>query len=689
MKMSLPSILTIALLAVPIISPLAAHGQAPSSEQTQAEDVQDDQGTPRVARLDFLQGDVSFERAGDKEWVEAVMNLPLLSGDQIFTGDRASAVVQLAHGTYIRLSERTALAITDLSEQGAQFEITAGSAIVQVYRLQDAFGRFEIDTPVAAALLQRDGAYRVQVQDNGETELATREGLAEVTTEDGTLKVRPGYRLQAGGKGSGKLDVVAVASYDDWDLAGPSQDTTIDAVGGAAGAASSASPDYVGSYQDSYGSLYGLDELAGYGTWTNVGSYGNCWIPRVGFGWAPYRSGRWLYVPALGWTWLPGEPWGWAPYHYGRWSFIPGLGWAWVPGFGPQPLSYAYGYRYYAWRPALVYFFNYSTPGGRYVGWQPLRPGEAWHRPDWYERNGNRPGWGRPIYNAATNGVSVLPIGAFNGSAAGRPQAPSPEHARVLQGIDRPRPGAPGVSAGLAGVQPGRLAGVPISAADGGRTAAVQPPAGIIGRPIVTRHLPTVATGDGNLDRRERRVVEPVAPIGQGLNRGSAVGPAAGTGFKSGRQGAESGGLKSGTPSLIDGGGSGDAGSSVQGNRTDERRNRKEGTDSSATDGSSKPKDKATNQGQYNTEQPSNQRHESPRYEAPANRPAHQPEKEAPKSSSGSGGSGSQNNSGGGHSQPHTDSQPHNSGGQSSSSSGHSGSQSSSSSTQGQPSKKN
>jgi hypothetical protein len=659
MKMSLPSFRVIALLAATTVSPLAGYGQSASVGQPEQENSQDDQGAPRVARLDSLQGEVSFERAGDKEWVEAVRNLPLLSGDQIYTGDGSTAVIQLAHGTFIRLFERTALAITDLPEQGAQFEITSGAAVAQVYRLDDAFGRFEIDTPVAAAMLQRDGAYRVQVLDNGETEFTTRDGLAEVTTEDGTLKVRAGYKLQAGGKGSGKLEVVAVVSFDDWDLGGRPLDTPIDAV--TTDPAGNASPDYVGSYQDTYTSLYGLDELCSYGVWTNLPVYGNCWVPRVGYGWAPYRSGRWLWIPALGWTWLPSEPWGWAPYHYGRWSFVPGLGWAWVPGFGPQPAAYGYGYGYYAWRPALVYFFNYTTPGGRFVGWQPLRPGDVWHRPGWYERH-TQPGWGRPTLQATNPGLSVVPLGVFNGSAAGRPEAPNPEHARILQGIERPRPGAPVIAGGLAGVQPGRLAAIPVRPVGFGTRVAVQPPAGIIGRPVVTRHLPAVIAGDDNQIPRQRRLVEPVTPAGSGLNRDSATGSGGERTFNSGGQDNTSHGAKF-------------------------RKGESPVTERGA--------------GQDYGEPRNNQRYDSPRNESPANRPAHQSDRGSSTYTGGSGGQGnsSQGNSSAGHTQSHTDSggqssgssgsSTQHSGGQSAGSSGHSGGQNSGSSTQAQPSKKN
>ena len=69
----------------------------------------------RVARLSFVEGDVSFLRAGVTEWAPAVENLPLLAGDQIYAGPGARAEVQLGRGNYIRLSESTELTITELS----------------------------------------------------------------------------------------------------------------------------------------------------------------------------------------------------------------------------------------------------------------------------------------------------------------------------------------------------------------------------------------------------------------------------------------------------------------------------------------------------------------------------------------------------------------------------------------------
>jgi len=38
----------------------------------------------RVARLSYSRGSVSFQPAGDSEWVDAVLNLPIVTGDNLW-----------------------------------------------------------------------------------------------------------------------------------------------------------------------------------------------------------------------------------------------------------------------------------------------------------------------------------------------------------------------------------------------------------------------------------------------------------------------------------------------------------------------------------------------------------------------------------------------------------------------------
>jgi uncharacterized protein DUF6600/FecR-like protein len=523
MNKALPLLLTLILLLSIFAAPITTLGQEIQNESDQnatTDEPEDDSPVQRVARLSFVQGDVSFLRAGVKEWASAVENLPLLAGDQIYAGRAARAEVQLGRGNYIRLSENTALTITELSDSESQFEITEGIAIIRIERLQTAFGRFEVDTPNAALTLQQDGLYRVNVRGDEDSEVIVRQGAAEVSTLDGSFKVREGHKLLVDTSAKGRLEIALDDSRDDWDQWSYDRDVAIDRT------SSSLSPDYVNSYETDYSDFYGASDLSSYGSWTNDSSYGYCWRPRVDYGWVPYRDGQWLWLPNVGWSWLSNEPWGWAPYHYGRWAFSNTLGWVWIPGFS-GPRYPRYNRSYYRWRPALVFFFDFSTSRDRYVGWYPLAPGERWRN---LNRRGvdhshlqypiARDGWRRPDNGRSDNGrdgragirpprdargVSLIPVDGFT----------RPDRARV-------RPVAPdkdlrdwigkGARPGLPEITPTPIASAPSlrEGSDSRRRIAI-PANEIINRPVVTRNRPKDAQ-IGISAPRERRLILPRNP---------------------------------------------------------------------------------------------------------------------------------------------------------------------------------
>ncbi len=97
------------------------------------------------------------------------------------------------------------------------------------------------------------------------------------------------------------------------------------------------------------------ERLSPYGQWVASESYGEVWVPRMGYGWRPYHTGHWAYTDQ-GWAWVAAESWGWATFHYGRWYRDPSYGWAWVPGT--------------VWAPAWVAWRD----GGGYLGWAALPP---------------------------------------------------------------------------------------------------------------------------------------------------------------------------------------------------------------------------------------------------------------------------------------------------------------------------
>ncbi len=498
MKRSLPNVLTYLLLVV-VFSLLSTNAFSQTIDSDNNQDNEPDDAAPvaRVARLSFVQGDVSFLRAGVTDWAPVVENLPLLAGDQLYVGPGGRAEVQLARGNYLRLSENTALTIAEFSDSVAQFEITEGTVIIRTERLLSAFPRFEVDTPNTAVVLKQDGLYRIDIRGENSSELIVRAGEAEASTDEGTFRVREGHRLAVDTSTDGRVELATDTTRDDWDQWSYDRDTTIDRTNVAL------APDYVTNYETDNNDFYGVSDLSSYGTWTSYSSYGQCWIPRVGSDWAPYRMGQWLWIPSAGWTWLSSEPWGWAPYHYGRWAFLPGLGWAWVPGFGSPYV----GYRDYRWRPALVFFFNSSTARGNYVGWYPLTPGERWHRPDRDWRGGDRgprrPGdGGVAIQPPKHHGVTILPYEGFvRGDRSARPGAPGRD---VSDAINK------GARAGLPEISPRPVATAPTLGDRASRRVAV-PSGEIIKRPVVTRN-PNVGSSTKLDVPRERRMILPRTP---------------------------------------------------------------------------------------------------------------------------------------------------------------------------------
>ena len=55
----------------------------------------DDDPPGRAARLGYSQGSVSFEPAGTEDWVSAVVNRPITTGDKLWTDRGARAELNI------------------------------------------------------------------------------------------------------------------------------------------------------------------------------------------------------------------------------------------------------------------------------------------------------------------------------------------------------------------------------------------------------------------------------------------------------------------------------------------------------------------------------------------------------------------------------------------------------------------
>ena len=140
-----------------------------------AQDQDDDDPPGRAARLGHMEGSVSFQPAGENEWVEAVSNRPMTTGDKLWADRDSRAEVELGPTT-IHLNSNTGFSFINLDDRTVQIQLSSGAITLRVRRL-DRDGVMEVDTPNQAFSIFQPGQYRVEASEDGSyTVITVRDG---------------------------------------------------------------------------------------------------------------------------------------------------------------------------------------------------------------------------------------------------------------------------------------------------------------------------------------------------------------------------------------------------------------------------------------------------------------------------------------------------------------------------------
>jgi len=317
----------------------------------------------RVARISVTDGSVSLQPGGTGDWGLAEKNRPVTVNDKIWVDRDARAELQ-AGQIAIHLGGMTALSFLNLDQNVTQIRLPEGHMNFRVREIR-AGENYEVDTPNLAFTVKQAGAFRIDVNENGDaTSVSVIRGAGEIAASGQVYPVNAGERYDVTGTdGSVAVNSASAAEPDALDRWAQQRDVAED---------NSASSRYVNR------DVVGYGDLDDYGTWKQEPDTGNVWVPNnVPPDWAPYSNGYWSYVAPWGWTWVDYAPWGFAPFHYGRWNWY-GSYWGWSPG----PI---WAYPYYG--PAFVGFLGGFGAGfgfgfGWGHAWFPLGWGEPFH--PWY-----------------------------------------------------------------------------------------------------------------------------------------------------------------------------------------------------------------------------------------------------------------------------------------------------------------
>jgi hypothetical protein len=325
----------------------------------------------RVARLNFVEGEVSFQPGGETDWAWATLNRPMTAGDSLWTGNRSKAEMHIG-STAIRVDGRTSVSFLNLDDRTVQIQLNSGTVDVRVRNL---YGDdvFEVDTPNLAFTVLQKGDYRITVDPDGTfTTITLRDGHGQITGGGQAFLVDGGSQVQVSGTDYISYDIYDLPGRDSFDQWSRNRELREER---------SPSARYVSP------ELTGSEDLDQNGTWRTDRTYGSVWVPtHVSRDWAPYRDGHWAWVDPWGWTWVDDAPSGFVTSHYGRWAHVNndgygGGGWVWVPPHREAN----HDEREYrpVYSPALVTFVgdsnssrDFGSGGG--VAWFALAPGEVY-----------------------------------------------------------------------------------------------------------------------------------------------------------------------------------------------------------------------------------------------------------------------------------------------------------------------
>jgi hypothetical protein len=303
--------------------------------------------------LSLLEGDVQIKTVDTGEWVAASINLPLKEEDELWVPEAGRMEIQILPTTFVRLDQYSSLAIMSVAKDSEQLYLTQGLAYINFNPGRD--GMIQIDTPISSIQVYAPSVFRVDVTEQGDTDVSVLSGAVYVESKAGKTTVNEGSVLSL--KDS-DAEMAPLGPADDWEAWNAERDKRVFFV--------SESDKYLHPELRGY-----CNELNSNGKWVYIQEYGHVWTPTVVMAaeWAPYRVGRWTWIGG-DYVWVSHEPWGWAPYHYGRWAHTAALGWFWVP---PSARDVYWGPGYVGW---------VETP--EYVAWVPLAPREIYYGYGYY-----------------------------------------------------------------------------------------------------------------------------------------------------------------------------------------------------------------------------------------------------------------------------------------------------------------
>jgi len=148
----------------------------------------------RMARLQYVSGEVSIAPKDTNQWTTARVYQTLPAAEYIWTAKDSRAEIGVGYG-FIRMNSEVSLTLLTLNRSTVQIGVNQGEVSLTILHLFPG-EIYEIDTPNATLTATKAGVYRVEVRPNEDQTLVTaRKGAIVATGRGNALTVKAGEQM--------------------------------------------------------------------------------------------------------------------------------------------------------------------------------------------------------------------------------------------------------------------------------------------------------------------------------------------------------------------------------------------------------------------------------------------------------------------------------------------------------------
>ncbi len=286
--------------------------------------------------ISYVENEAYVLKTQEDITLKAGVNLPLVPGDVIYTGNEGRCELQFDNGTIIRLDKNSELKLDTVLSKSLTTEnkiTTLQLRKGQIYNMNQVYKQeiFQVITPNAAVKMMKRSTNSIMVNDKGETNVFVIRGKVGVlygkdqkALKNDYLEAKKGlwitedHQLKAD-------NTVINKNFFNWNK-------KINANFKDLHYGKSKVPAVI--YRRSPGIVRFAEKWSTkFGEWVYDDLFGYVWKPYADVydGRRPFWDANYVEINGE-LVMVPNQPWGWAPAHLGTWFWSNQSGWVWIPG---------------------------------------------------------------------------------------------------------------------------------------------------------------------------------------------------------------------------------------------------------------------------------------------------------------------------------------------------------------------